>query len=155
MLLAVGSTRSACSRRRGRRLPGARRSRPRRSAAPTRSTLDGPDRAQRRDRLPAVQALSDEFTKQFPNVTWNIRQDQFAVIMQNAPRLLAGDNPPDLIRLPTMVDLVKDGLLKNLDDYATAFGWDKWPASQLVQNRVAPTDTRGAGSLYAMGSTTA
>ena len=35
-----------------------------------------------------------------------------------------------------MVSLVKDGLLKNLDDYATAFGWDKWPAAQLAQNRV-------------------
>ena len=38
--------------------------------------------------------------------------------MNATPRLLAGDNPPDLIRLPSMVELVKDGLLKNLDDYA-------------------------------------
>ena len=49
--------------------------------------------------------------------------------MTATPRLLSGDNPPDLIRLPSMVSLVKDGLLKNLDDYATAFGWDKWPAA--------------------------
>jgi raffinose/stachyose/melibiose transport system substrate-binding protein len=42
-------------------------------------------------------------------------------------------------------------LLKNLDDYATAFGWDKWPAAQLVQNRVSSDGTRGSGSLYAMG----
>ena len=61
--------------------------------------------------------LSEEFTKQFPNVTWNISQDQFANLISTTPRLLAGDNPPDLIRLPTMVSLVKDGLLKNLDDY--------------------------------------
>jgi raffinose/stachyose/melibiose transport system substrate-binding protein len=46
---------------------------------------------------------------------------------------------------------VKDDLLKNLDDYATAFGWDKWPAAQLVQNRVSTDGTRGSGSLYAMG----
>ena len=50
-----------------------------------------------------------------------------ANLISTTPRLLAGDNPPDLIRLPTMVSLVKDNLLKNLDDYATAFGWDKWP----------------------------
>ena len=95
--------------------------------------------------------LSEEFTKQFPNVTWDIKQDQFTNLMTATPRLLSGDNPPDLIRLPSMVSLVKDGLLKNLDDYATAFGWDKWPAAQLAQNRVAEDGTRGSGSLYAMG----
>jgi raffinose/stachyose/melibiose transport system substrate-binding protein len=95
--------------------------------------------------------LSEEFTKQYPNVTWKISQDQFTNLMTATPRLLAGDNPPDLIRLPSMVALVKDGLLMNLDDYATAFGWDKWPAAQLAQNRVESDGTRGSGSLYAMG----
>lgn len=95
--------------------------------------------------------LSEEFTKQFPNVTWKISQDQFSNLMTSTPRLLAGDNPPDLIRLPTMVTLVKDNLLKNLDGYVTAFGWDKWPAAQLAQNRVGTDGTRGAGSLYAAG----
>ena len=95
--------------------------------------------------------LSEEFTKQFPNVTWNISQDQFTNLMTATPRLLSGDNPPDLIRLPSMVTLVEDGLLKNLDDYATAYGWDQWPPAQLAQNRVAEDGTRGSGSLYAMG----
>ena len=95
--------------------------------------------------------LSDEFAKQFPNVTWDIKQDQFANLINETPRLLAGDNPPDLIRLPTLVSFAKDGLLKNLDDYATAFGWDKWPVPQLNQARVADDGTRGSGSLYAMG----
>src|SRR5204862_2075892 len=94
---------------------------------------------------------SDEFTKQFPNVTWKISQDQFTNLMTATPRLLAGDTPPDLIRLPSMVSLVKDGLLKNLDSYATAFGWDKFPAAQLAQNRVGSDGTRGSGSLYAAG----
>ena len=95
--------------------------------------------------------LSDEFTKQFPNVTWDIKQDQFANLINETPRLLAGDNPPDLIRLPTLVSFAKDGLLKNLDDYAAAFGWDQWPVPQLNQARVADDGTRGSGSLYAMG----
>ena len=95
--------------------------------------------------------LSDEFTKQYPNVTWDIKQDQFTNLMSSTPRLLAGDNPPDLIRLPSMVTLVKDGLLKKLDDYVTAFGWDKFPAAQLAQNRVESDGTRGSGSLYAAG----
>jgi raffinose/stachyose/melibiose transport system substrate-binding protein len=95
--------------------------------------------------------LSDEFTKQFPNVTWDIKQDQFTNLMSSTPRLLSGDTPPDLIRLPSMVTLVKDGLLKNLDNYVTAFGWDKFPPAQLAQNRVAADGTRGSGSLYAAG----
>lgn len=95
--------------------------------------------------------LSEEFTKQFPNVTWDIKQDQFTNLINETPRLLSGDNPPDLIRLPTMVSFAKQGLLKNLDGYATAFGWDKWPVPQLAQNRVAEDGTRGSGSLYAMG----
>jgi len=95
--------------------------------------------------------LSEEFTKQFPNVTWDIKQDQFTNLMTSTPRLLSGDNPPDLIRLPSMVTLVKDGLLKNLDEYATAFGWDKFPPAQLAQNRVDSNGVRGSGSLYAAG----
>src|SRR5512133_3015062 len=95
--------------------------------------------------------LSEEFTKQYPNVTWDIKQDQFTNLINSTPRLLSGDNPPDLIRLPTMVSFAKQGLLKNLDGYATAFGWDKWPVPQLDQNRVAEDGTRGSGSLYAGG----
>lgn len=95
--------------------------------------------------------LSEEFTKQYPHVTWDIKQDQFTNLINETPRLLSGDNPPDLIRLPTMVSFAKQGLLKNLDGYAAAFGWDQWPVPQLAQNRVAEDGTRGSGSLYAMG----
>jgi len=95
--------------------------------------------------------LAQEFTKQFPNVTWNIKQDQFTNLINETPRLLSGDNPPDLIRLPTMVSFAKQGLLKNLDGYAKAFGWNNWPVPQLNQNRVAPDGSRGSGVLYAMG----
>jgi raffinose/stachyose/melibiose transport system substrate-binding protein len=95
--------------------------------------------------------LAEEFTKQYPNVTWDINQDQFANLINSTPRLLSGDNPPDLLRLPTMVSFAKQGLLKNLDDYSAAFGWDEWPVPQLNQNRVADDGTRGSGSLYAMG----
>jgi raffinose/stachyose/melibiose transport system substrate-binding protein len=101
--------------------------------------------------FPLAGALAEEFSKQFPNVEWDIREDQFAVLTQNAPRVLA-DDPPDLMRLPQVSELVKDGLLKNLDGYAKAFGWDQWPASQLSQMRLGEGGRpRGEGSLYAMG----
>ncbi|RZS91649.1 carbohydrate ABC transporter substrate-binding protein (CUT1 family) [Motilibacter rhizosphaerae] len=100
--------------------------------------------------FPLPKALTDEFTKQYPNVTWSIREDQFAVITQNAPRTLA-DNPPDLMRLPQMSELAKDHLLLDLDSYAKAFGWDQWPASQLEQLRISADGSRGTGPLYANG----
>src|SRR5690349_15908707 len=82
--------------------------------------------------------LSNEFTKQYPNVSWDIKQDQFTNLINETPRVLASNDPPDLIRLPTMVSFAKEGLLKNLDAYASGFGWDKWPVPQLIQNRVGP-----------------
>jgi len=95
--------------------------------------------------------LAEEFEAQHSNVSFDISQDQFSNLMTATPRLLSGDNPPDIIRLPTMVSLVNDGLLKNLDEYAEAFGWNEWPVPQLDQNRVADDGTRGSGALYAMG----
>lgn len=100
--------------------------------------------------FPLPSELAEEFTNQFPNVTWDIREDQFAVLTQNAPRVLA-DDPPDLMRLPQMSELAKDGLLLDLEPYVEAFGWDEWPASQLEQMRVDADGRRGDGPLYAMG----
>jgi len=95
-------------------------------------------------------SLTVEFTNQFPNVTWDIKQDQFTNLINETPRLLTSDNPPDLIRLPTFVTFAEDGLLYNLDDYATAFGWNDWPVP-LNFARVSADGIRGSGSLYAMG----
>jgi raffinose/stachyose/melibiose transport system substrate-binding protein len=95
--------------------------------------------------------LAEEFTKQFPNVTWDISQDQFANLITSTPLVLASDNAPDLLRLPTMVSFAKDGLLMNLDPYAEAFGWNDWPVPQLNQNRIDADGVRGSGTLYAMG----
>jgi len=94
--------------------------------------------------------LTEEFTKQFPNVTWDIKQDQFTNLINSTPLLLSSDNPPDIIRLPTFVTFAKDGLLMNLDNYATAFGWNDWPVP-LQFARLDASGIRGSGTLYAMG----
>ncbi|KRA98357.1 ABC transporter substrate-binding protein [Devosia sp. Root685] len=102
--------------------------------------------------FPLPTRLSAEFTKQFPNVTFDIKEDQFANMMENSPRILSEDNAPDLIRLPSLTDLVANNLLLNLDSYFTEFGWDKFPAGQLVQLRVEEGGRpRGTGSLFGMG----
>lgn len=96
--------------------------------------------------------LMNLFHKQHPNVTWKIRQDAFAVITQNAPLVLSGPNAPDIMRLPQVSGLVKDHLLKNLNGYFKAYGWNKFPASQLSQVRMPPAGRpRGSGSLWAYG----
>jgi raffinose/stachyose/melibiose transport system substrate-binding protein len=100
--------------------------------------------------FPDIVDLSKEFTNQYPNVTWNITLDQFTNLINETPRLLASDNPPDLIRLPTFVTFAKDGLLMNLDKYATAYGWNDWPVP-LQFARMDANGVRGSGTLYAMG----
>ena len=101
--------------------------------------------------FPLPSKLAEEFTRQFPNVTFDIKEDQFANMMENSPRILSEDNAPDLIRLPSITDLVTNDLLANLDGYFTEFGWDKFPEGQLVQLRVEEGGRpRGTGSPRAM-----
>ncbi|MHA7293406.1 ABC transporter substrate-binding protein [Arthrobacter sp. HLT1-21] len=101
--------------------------------------------------FPVTDMLAEEFTKQHPNVTFEVTRDTFQNLTANAPKLLAGDNPPDLIRLPTIGDTAGDGLLANLDPYAEAYGWDAWPESQLAPLRMNDEGTRGSGPLYQVG----
>ena len=102
--------------------------------------------------FPDIVDLTQLFTKQYPNVKWSIREDPFATITSNAPLILSGPNPPDLMRMPQITGLVKDHVLKNLDGYFNTFGWDKFPASDLEQTRVAPSGSpQGVGPLWALG----
>jgi raffinose/stachyose/melibiose transport system substrate-binding protein len=93
--------------------------------------------------------LSAEFTKQYPNVTFDLKSDSFANATANLPRLLSGDNPPDIARAAQLIDLAKDGLLLNFDPYATAYGWDQWPQTQFESVRINSDFKRGTGSIIA------
>lgn len=101
--------------------------------------------------FPLTDKLAAEFTKQYPNVKFKINRDSFANLTANAPRLMASNNAPDLIRLPTMGDTVKNKLLLNLDPYFKAYGWNKWSAAQLAGLRMNSKNVRGSGSLYQLG----
>ena len=98
-----------------------------------------------------VPKLSEEFTKQYPNVTWDIKLDTFANGTANLPRLLAGDNPPDIARSAMLIDLAKDNLLKDMTPYEKAFGWDTWPQAQFEQVRINDQSKRGTGPIRAFG----
>ncbi|GAA2080649.1 ABC transporter substrate-binding protein [Microbacterium hatanonis] len=101
--------------------------------------------------FPVTDKLTEEFTKQHPNVTFTITRDTFQNLTANAPKLLASSTPPDLIRLPTLGETVKDGLVLDLDPYFDAYGWDAWPASQLAPLRMSEDGVRGSGALYQLG----
>jgi len=96
-------------------------------------------------------ALIAAFTKKYPTVTITATYDPDNVTTQNQPRQLASATPPDLIRVISVASGVKNNLLTNLDAYATAYGWDKLPPSQLSQFR-ASNGVAGSGSLYAKPS---
>ena len=38
--------------------------------------------------------LAEEFSVQYPNVTWDISQDQFTNLINSTPRLLSGESRP-------------------------------------------------------------
>ena len=96
--------------------------------------------------------LGDEFSRQFPNVTFEYQKDSFDNLIINGPRLLASDNPPDVILLPQLAGPAQDGLILSLEEYFDQFGWDAFSPSQLAQNRLNDQGVRGSGTLYGLGA---
>ncbi|MFE7629306.1 ABC transporter substrate-binding protein [Kocuria sp. NPDC057446] len=96
------------------------------------------------------EALIAAFEEKHPNVTVTGRYDPDDVQAQNAPRVLASDDPPDIARVIALSDVAGDGLLTDLDAYADAYNWDELPAGQLAQYRVDEDGVRGEGSQYTM-----
>ena len=97
-------------------------------------------------------ALGAAFHAKYPNVTVKVSSQDYNTLVTNAPRLISGGDVPDLIRLASFGNLIKDNLVTNLDPYATEYGWDQWPQSQFASTRVASNGTqRGTGALYGVG----
>lgn len=102
--------------------------------------------------VPFFTALGKLFHAKYGNVTVTVDSQDYAALTTNIAHILAGSNVPDLVRVPQFGNLVKDHLLTNLDPYAKAYGWDKWPQSQFASTRVGPDGKqRGTGSLFGAG----
>lgn len=97
-------------------------------------------------------ALIAAFEEQYPNVTIDTRFDPDDVQAQNAPRVLASDDPPDIARINALADIVGNNQLTNLDPWAEAYGWDELPEGQLAMYTVSNDGVRGSGSQYTMAS---
>ncbi|MFC8796550.1 ABC transporter substrate-binding protein [Promicromonospora sp. NPDC057138] len=102
--------------------------------------------------VPLYEELGAAFHAKHSNVTVKVTSEDFNNLTTNVPRLISGTEVPDLVRLASFGNLVKDHLLTDLDPYAEAYGWTKWPQSQFASTRVADDGRqRGTGHLYGAG----
>ncbi|WP_454293377.1 ABC transporter substrate-binding protein [Salana multivorans] len=97
-------------------------------------------------------ALIAAFTAKYPNITIETRFDPDNVQAQNAPRVLASANPPDIARLNSLGTTAHNGQLTNLDPWAEAYGWTDLPEGQLAQYRVDEDGVRGSDAQYSLAS---
>jgi raffinose/stachyose/melibiose transport system substrate-binding protein len=97
-------------------------------------------------------ALGKAFHAKYGNVTVKVTSQDFNTLITNTPHILSGSDVPDVVRIASFGNLVTDRLLTNLDPYAAAYGWDKWPQSQFASTRLgADGKQRGTGGLYGVG----
>jgi raffinose/stachyose/melibiose transport system substrate-binding protein len=102
--------------------------------------------------VPLFDALGKAFHARYPNVKVNIQSQDYTSLTTNISHILSGTDAPDVVRIASFGNLVKDKLLLNLDAYAAAYGWTKWPQSQFASTQIAANGTqRGSGSLYGVG----
>ena len=102
--------------------------------------------------VPLFQQYAKLFEAKYPNITVNVIGQDFNTLQTNVPRILAGSNVPDIIRLGAFGNTVADGQLTNLDPYAATYGWNSWPQAQFESTRSNAAGTeRGIGSLYGVG----
>lgn len=97
------------------------------------------------------EALAKAFHAQHPGIAFSYNVEPDNDYNTVADRVIASGSPPDIVAVPDLITAVKDGLLTNLDAYASAYGWtSKVPASVLAQGRVS-NGVIGSGPLYPGG----
>ncbi len=93
------------------------------------------------------------FKTKYPNVTVSRTSADWGTLVQTANLRLKDATPPDVITVnngwQSLGLLVKGGLVMNLDNYAKAYGWDKFPSTILRQTEFSPDGSKmGEGSLF-------
>jgi raffinose/stachyose/melibiose transport system substrate-binding protein len=101
-----------------------------------------------------IKELNQAFLAKYPNVKIKRVAKSFTDLNTTLKLAVSGPKAPDIVEAnqgrPVMGQLVKGGLLKPLDAYADAYGWnDRWSKTLLDLNRFsADGNTFGSGNLY-------
>ena len=88
--------------------------------------------------------LTKAFTKQYPNVKWNVREDPFATITQNAPLTLSGPESAGPHAAAAGRRAGQGPPAEEPRRVLQAYDWSTFPASQLAQLRTPAAGRRAA-----------
>jgi raffinose/stachyose/melibiose transport system substrate-binding protein len=104
--------------------------------------------------------LNKEFEAAHPGVTIDFVTKNFTDLVDTLKLQLSGSNPPDVTQVnegySSMGALVTDGLLTNLDGYASKYGWASRQSAALlaVDGRFSSNgQTMGTGPLWGVAAT--
>jgi raffinose/stachyose/melibiose transport system substrate-binding protein len=103
-----------------------------------------------------IKRLNDAFQQKYPNVTIKRVAKSFEDLTKTLKLAVSGAKAPDVVQAnqgrPIMGALVKGGLLRPLDPYAQALGWDDRYSKLLLDlNRFSSDGEQfGSGNLYGL-----
>ena len=103
-----------------------------------------------------IKRLNQAFQERYPNVTIKRVARSTEDLNKTLKLAVSGPNAPDVVQAnqgrPVMGTLVKGGLLRPLDPYAEAFGWqDRYSSLLLDLNRFSSDGADfGSGNLYGL-----
>jgi raffinose/stachyose/melibiose transport system substrate-binding protein len=101
-----------------------------------------------------ITRLNEAFMSTYPNVKIKRVAKSFTDLQTTLKLAVSGPNAPDIVEAnqgrQVMGQLVKGGLLKPLDAYADAYGWnDRWSKTLLDLNKFSSDGKQfGSGDLY-------
>jgi raffinose/stachyose/melibiose transport system substrate-binding protein len=107
----------------------------------------------------ALRALSNSFEEKYPNVTVKLSFRDFASWVKQAKLVASSDSPPDVFSgnqgYQLDGELVKAGLIKPLDAYADAYGWNESYTPETLQQFKWTDDGAkfGEGTLWGVAQT--
>ena len=110
-------------------------------------------------RIPTFKRINKAFEKAHPNVTVKMITEGFTQLTTTLNLQLSGSNVPDVTQVnqgyESMGILVKGGLLRPLDEYASKFGWLKRQPQTLLADGMFTPDGKnfGSGNLYGISAT--
>jgi raffinose/stachyose/melibiose transport system substrate-binding protein len=103
-----------------------------------------------------IKRLNQAFEDRYPNVTIKRVAKSFEDLNKTLKLAVSGTRAPDVVQAnqgrPVMGTLVKGGLLRPLDPYAEAYGWeDRYSPLLLDLNRFSSDGAEfGTGNLYGL-----